>query len=166
MSTLAPQELVPISAHAFAEAMTQLVSGVTVVTARRASGQACGLLATSICSYSADPPSLLVVIGDGRGSHGALVGCAEFGVHLLGSQQGPMAKVFASSAADKFAEVAWRWDRETPRLAEVPVFLRCSRQAVLHHGDHTMIIGMIVDAELQGGEPMVYYRRRLSWRLC
>lgn len=166
VSALAGQELVPVSTRAFAEAMTQLASGVAVVTARRATGQACGLLVTSLCSYSADPPSVLVVIGDTRASHGALVACAEFGVHLLSNQQGPVAKVFASGAADKFANVAWGWDRGVPRLSDVPVFLRCSRQAVFHHGDHTIIIGTVSDVELRSGEPMVYYRRGLSWRLC
>ena len=48
-------------AELFHEAMSSLASGVVVVTARRADGHPCGLAATSVASYSADPPSLLVV---------------------------------------------------------------------------------------------------------
>jgi flavin reductase ActVB len=154
-----------VSRETFAEAMTRLAAGVTVVTARQPGGQACGLLVTSICSYSAEPPSVLIAIGDTRGSCPALVACAEFGVHMLGRGHQPVASVFASGGADKFAAVAWRWDGEVPRLHRVPVFLRCARRAVFHHADHTIIIGEVVDVAIEAGEPMVYYRRRLTWRL-
>jgi flavin reductase (DIM6/NTAB) family NADH-FMN oxidoreductase RutF len=36
---------------------------------------------------------------------------------------------------------------------------------VFPYGDHTIIIGEVGDVEIQAGEPMVYYRRRLTWRL-
>ena len=166
MSALAPQSVVPVSRESFAEAMSRLVSGVTVVTARQPGGEACGLLVTSICSYSADPPSVLVAVGDHRRSHPALVACAQFGVHLLGALDQAVADVFAGSSADKFAAVAWDWDGEVPRLNRVPVFLRCARRAALHHGDHSIIIGEVVEVTIQTGEPLVYYRRQLSWRLC
>jgi flavin reductase ActVB len=165
VSAVAPARLAPVPREVFAEAMTRLVSGVTVVTARRASGQACGLLVSSICSYSADPPSLLIAVGNDRASHPALVSCAEFGVHMLGCHQAATAAVFASSGTDKFAEVPWSWYHEVPRLHQVPVFLRCSRRVVFPYGDHTIIIGEVGDVEIQAGEPMVYYRRRLTWRL-
>ena len=56
----------------FDEAMASLAAGVCVVTARRADGDPCGLAATSVSSYSADPPSLLVSIAHESRCHGAL----------------------------------------------------------------------------------------------
>jgi flavin reductase ActVB len=165
MPSTAPPDLVPISREAFADAMTRLVSGVTVVTARRPNGQACGLLVSSICSYSADPPSVLVAVGHERASYPALVDCTEFGVHMLGAEHERLAKVFASKDRDKFAGVGWQWTGDVPRLRDIPVFLRCARRAVLHHGDHAIIIGEVAQVEIRAGEPMVYYRRRFGWRL-
>jgi flavin reductase (DIM6/NTAB) family NADH-FMN oxidoreductase RutF len=46
----------------FTESMTVLASGVAVVTARRPDGPPCGIAATSLSSYSAHPPSLLVSV--------------------------------------------------------------------------------------------------------
>lgn len=165
MPSIASPALAPVSYEEFADAMTLLVSGVTVVTARRPTGQACGLLVSSICSYSADPPSVLVAVGHGRASYPALVDCVEFGVHVLGAEHEALATVFASKDRDKFARVSWQWAGEVPRLRDVPVFLRCARRAVLHHGDHAIIIGEVTQVETRAGEPMVYYRRRFSWRL-
>ena len=45
----------------FTESMTVLASGVAVITARRPDGAPCGIAATSLSSYSAHPPSLLVL---------------------------------------------------------------------------------------------------------
>ncbi len=99
----------------FPEAMSHLASGVAVITARRPDGLPCGLAATSITSYSAQPPSLLVSIWHGSRCHLALEACEHFGVHLLRSDQLEVAHGFANrEAEDKFAGLGWSWDDDVP----------------------------------------------------
>lgn len=43
--------------------MAELVSGVCALTARGDDGEPYGLVATSLCSYSDDPPAVLVCVG-------------------------------------------------------------------------------------------------------
>ncbi len=152
-------------AGVFTEAMARLASGVAVVTSRQPGGAPCGLLVSSICSYSVRPPSVLVSIGQQSRSYRALLGQSEFGVHLLGSGDGPVARVFAGRCDDKFAGLGWGWDGPVPRLDGVPVYLRCVRRRVFEHGDHAIVIGEVADGEISHGEPLVYYRRALDWRL-
>src|SRR3954453_14253041 len=58
----------------FREAMAGLCSGVAVITARRPEGDPCGLVATSVSSFSARPPAGLGGgPGGGRGPVGVLV---------------------------------------------------------------------------------------------
>jgi flavin reductase ActVB len=159
------QQLAPELVIAFTEAMSRLVSGVAVVTARRPDGQPCGLLVSSICSYSVRPPSVLLAVDEASRSFRTLTCCAEFGVHLLGSAQGDVAAVFASRSDAKFSGLGWRWDGAVPRLDRMPVYLRCTRPAVFQHGDHAMVVGEVADAQLAAGEPLIYYRRRLTWTL-
>ena len=90
------QEVAPAPAELFAEAAARLVAGVAVITAQRANGQPCGLLVSSIFSYSIKPPSILVAIDQVSRSYATLIECAELGVHLLGSVQRTIAGVFAS----------------------------------------------------------------------
>src|SRR3954451_21580842 len=97
-------------ADTFREAMARLAAGVAVVTARRDAGHPCGLVATSVSSFSAAPPSLLVSVAHTSRCHEALSAGDAFGVHVLAADQEPLARVFAGLGDDKFAGVEWEWD--------------------------------------------------------
>ena len=147
----------------FHEAMASLASGVVVITARHAAGHPCGLAATSVASYSANPPSLLASIDHSSRCHLALRDCEQFGVHLLRAGQEPLARVFAGKGDDKFAGLDWDWDEDVPRLADVLAYLRCRRAENFERYDHTILIGDVSGGEYAGGEPLLYSQRRMDW---
>lgn len=149
----------------FRETMARLCSGVAVVTARHDDGRPCGLVATSISSFSAAPPSVLVSIGQASRCHPALVECEHFGVHLLRAGQSDLARLFASLAEDKFADLDWRWDEDVPAVTGVLAYLRCRRSALFELYDHSILIGDVSGGERAEGEPLVYMDRRMDWRL-
>ena len=149
----------------FRESMAGLCSGVAVVTARRGDGKPCGLVATSISSFSAAPPSLLVSIGHTSRCHPALVECEHFGVHLLRDDQTEVANLFASLADDKFADLDWRWEEDVPVVAGVLAYLHCRRSALFELYDHSILIGDVTGGERTEGRPLVYMDRRMDWRL-
>ncbi|NLU81131.1 flavin reductase family protein [Micromonospora sp. HNM0581] len=145
----------------FTEAMARLVSGVAVITSRQADGAPCGLLVSSICSYSLRPPSVLISVAQEARSYPAVTGHLGFGVHLLGSANLSTARTFAARSDDKFTGLDWVWDDEVPRLPDVPVYLRCRRSQVFEHGDHAIVIGEVTHGQVNPGTPLVYYRRGL-----
>jgi flavin reductase ActVB len=154
-------------AREFADAMAELVSGVCVVTACGRDGEPYGLVATSLCAYSADPPAVLVCVGrDGR-ARAAVSSAPAFGVHVLCHDQEDIARWFATPGAEKFAAVDWSWDNGVPALApdHLVAYLRCARATVKRHGDHDIVIGEVERVETALGEPLVYLRRRMDWRL-
>ncbi|MGX7826023.1 flavin reductase family protein [Actinokineospora sp. 24-640] len=157
----------PTQVAVFTDAMARLAAGLAVVTTADAGGAPRGLLVSSLCSYSADPPSVLFTVGRAAGSYRALTGGGEFGVHLLAAGQAPLATRFARSGGDKFAGVRWGWDGRVPRLADAAVYLRCAAERVFPHGDHAVVIGAVVAiaASAEDG-PLVYYGRRYDWRLA
>jgi flavin reductase (DIM6/NTAB) family NADH-FMN oxidoreductase RutF len=148
----------------FVEAMTSLASGVAVVTARKPDGDACGLAATSLTSYSAHPPSLLVSVWHGSRCHEALLACDRFGVHILRSDEIELAHRFADrESQDKFAGLDWRWDGEVPELTGTLAYLRCRRADTFVRYDHTVLIGDLEGGRLEEGHPLLYARRRMDW---
>jgi flavin reductase (DIM6/NTAB) family NADH-FMN oxidoreductase RutF len=148
----------------FREAMAHLASGVSVVTARRDDGVPCGIAATSLVSYSAHPPSLLVSVWHESRCHDALAGCERFGVHLLRSDELELAHRFADrESQDKFAGLDWDWDGDVPELAGSLAYLRCRRAENFVRYDHTILIGDLEEGRLEPGEPLVYSRRRMDW---
>jgi flavin reductase (DIM6/NTAB) family NADH-FMN oxidoreductase RutF len=146
--------------------MADLVSGIAVVTARREDGRPCGLVATSISSFSAEPPSVLVSIGHTSRCHTALAECEHFGVHLLRADQAEVATLFASLAEDKFAGLEWHWDDDVPVIAGTLAYLRCRRSALFELYDHSILIGDLIGGERSDGQPLVYMDRRMDWRLA
>jgi flavin reductase (DIM6/NTAB) family NADH-FMN oxidoreductase RutF len=150
----------------FRESMAGLVSGIAVVTARRDDDRPCGLVATSISSFSASPPSVLVSIGHTSRCHTALAECEHFGVHLLRDGQAGVANLFASLAQDKFADLDWRWDDDVPVIGGTLAYLRCRRSALFELYDHSILIGDLIGGERSDGQPLVYMDRRMDWRLA
>jgi flavin reductase (DIM6/NTAB) family NADH-FMN oxidoreductase RutF len=148
----------------FREAMSHLASGVAVITARRSGGGPCGIAATSLVSYSIRPPSLLVSVWHESRCHAALTRAERFGVHLLRSDQEPVARRFADRLAeDKFGGLSWGWDGEVPELSGVLAYLRCRRAENFVRYDHTILIGDLESVRMEPGEPLVYARRRMDW---
>lgn len=149
----------------FRDAMSSLASGVAVITARGVDGHPCGLTATSVSSFSADPPSLLVSVAHSSRCHLALIESERFGVHILEAGQEPVARVFAGKGDDKFAGVDWGWDGDVPELAGTIAYLPCRRSASFDHHDHSILIGDLDGGRVGQGEPLLYARRRMDWRL-
>ncbi len=149
----------------FHEAMAALASGVAVITARRPDGEPCGLAATSVASYSTNPPSLLVSIDHGSRCHAALEVCERFAVHVLGADALVLARTFAGRADNKFAGVGWRWDGDVPELEGTLAYLRCTRAENFERYDHTILIGDLDGGHVAPGEPLLYARRRMDWLL-
>jgi flavin reductase (DIM6/NTAB) family NADH-FMN oxidoreductase RutF len=148
----------------FREAMTHLASGVAVITARRSDGAPCGIAATSLTSYSAHPPSLLVSVWHGSRCHDALASSDHFGVHLLRSDELALAHRFADrTLEDKFDGIDWSWDENVPELGGSLAYLRLRRSENFVKYDHTLLIGDLVGGRLEEGEPLVYARRRMDW---
>jgi flavin reductase (DIM6/NTAB) family NADH-FMN oxidoreductase RutF len=148
----------------FREAMTHLASGVAVITARRPDGGPCGIAATSLTSYSAHPPSLLVSVWHGSRCHDALAASEHFGVHLLKSDELHLAQRFADRVMeDKFEGLGWSWDDDVPELDGTLAYLRCTRAENFVKYDHTILIGDLEGGRLEQGAPLVYARRRMDW---
>ena len=153
------------SLGAFCDAMALLPSGLSIVTARSQDRRPCGLLVSSICSFSAAPPSILVSVQHGGESHSALVHAERFGVHLLRRDQEATARAFADRRALRFAAAEWAWQDDIPVIAGVIAYLRCTRVAVFDHADHAIVIGDVEQTHVEDGEPLCYMRRRMDWRL-
>ena len=145
--------------------MASLASGVAVVTARRQDGQPCGLAATSVSSYSAAPPSLLISVAHSSRCHEAITTSEHFGIHILRADEIEVAHVFAGKGDDKFAGLRWHWDGDVPALDGSLSYLRCRNTATFEHHDHTVVIGDLESGRIGDGDPLLYARRRMDWLL-
>jgi flavin reductase (DIM6/NTAB) family NADH-FMN oxidoreductase RutF len=149
----------PIDDARFKLAMSQFVSGVTVVTTEH-EGVLYGMTVASFASLSLHPPLVLVCIEKSVKSHDAIAAAGKFGVSILGHAQAEISGRFASRVEDKFAGVAIRNGTLGVPLVEGAVCtLECTVHDRLPGGDHTIFVGEVAAAETAGdGTPLVYFR--------
>ena len=148
-------------ARALRDAFGAYMTGVTVVTARRADGAAVGFTANSFTSVSLDPPVLLVCPGKFLSSYETFASCTHFAVSVLAEGQEDIATIFASSKADRFAQVQCDDD-----LHGVPVIngaiarFSCTLHDRVEAGDHCVLFGKVAAFEHEGTAGLGYVSGR------
>lgn len=160
------QRQVTALTESFRTVMAEVVSGLAIVTVGARTGRPAGLLASSVRSYSVEPPSVFFALGRTTQVFSTMVQADHFGVHFLSAEQAALAHQFAFGRDKRFQGVAWWWDHGVPRLPETAAYLRCARVAMFQYYDHAIFVGQVVDLYLADASPLIYYRRRYDWRLC
>ena len=148
-----------VSEREFRDTLARWASGVTIVTARHG-GEPIGMTAASFSSLSLDPPLVLVCIARSATSHDGLVAAPGFAVHILGAEQDDVSALFAQPGTDKFAGFPdERGLFDVPLLPAGVARLVCAPHEALEGGDHTILIGRVVQTELAGTDPLLYCNR-------
>lgn len=136
------------------KAFGSFMTGVTVVTAKTATGELIGFTANSFTSVSMDPPLLLVCPGNHLSSYSEFNTVSHFAVSILAEGQEVVSNVFASAIEDRFDSVDWYEDQfGTPLIKGVVATFSCSAYQRHVAGDHLVLIGAVQDlqvSDLQG----------------
>ena len=150
----------PVSSQDFREALSRFASGVTIVTALEGNTPV-GFTATGFTSVSLSPPLVLVCVARRASVHAALVASRSFGVSVLAERQTWIAEQFARSGVDRFRGVPVR-RAGVPLVEGAVAQLECRRHSRHESGDHTILIGEVVEAWTGGERPLVHCSRRFG----
>jgi flavin reductase (DIM6/NTAB) family NADH-FMN oxidoreductase RutF len=153
------------SGRDFRDALGAFATGVTVITTQGPE-HVHGMTANAFSSVSLDPPLVLVcVIHPSAGSE-AIQQNGVFAVNVLGAEQEPLSRYFASKdrprGPEAFDEVPHR-KRATgsPILEGVAAHLDCRLVAAHTAGDHIVFIGEALAIEVDSDvSPLVFHRGR------
>ena len=143
----------------FREVLGAFPTGVTVVTARDATGPA-GLTTNAFSSLSLDPPLILACFDNTSRTLPVVREARRFAVNVLRAGQEELAAVFASKRvqAEKFAEVSHSQQGGVPVLDDALAWLVCDLEELLPRGDHTIGVGAVTELTAFDGEPLVFFR--------
>ena len=149
----------PLDAARFRHTMSQLATGVTIVTAKVARGRSLGITASSVTSLSLEPPMLLVCIGRDAVIHDALLEAERFGVNVLAADQRELARRFADRDHQQLADGEYTLSPNgVPLLPGSLARIECRRRSRYEGGDHTIITGVLEWSETGEGRPLCYVR--------
>lgn len=158
MASQPPPALSKIEKHQFRRICGKFASGITVLTACDADGSAHGMTANSFTSVSMTPPLVLVCVDHRARILEHLRINKYFGVNILSASQKQLSDKFAGSSHDRFEGVDWYAGQTgVPLLSDVLATLECGRVDLVTAGDHDIVIGEVIHAGCQDGEPLVFY---------
>lgn len=160
----APTDVEPVSEiELFRQAFRRHATTVAIVTYVDGTGRACGMTATSMCSLSASPPSLLVSIGRASRAHAEISERGRYGVNLLSVAQRSIALHCSVPGSDKRLREDWLATDapadDSPRLRTSLAHLECVVDRSYEVFSHSLFVGLIQRVWLNpvDGPPLLYH---------
>ncbi|AMS45324.1 flavin reductase [Aminobacter aminovorans] len=145
---------------AFRRALGSFPTGVTIITSA-GNGGPVGVTANSFSSVSLDPPLVLWSLSHGSRSYQAFKECEHFAINVLTEDQVDVSQAFASASEDKFSLAAWRKGQTgSPLIDNALAYFDCVCEARYEGGDHTIMIGRVVDFARYEGAPLAFSQGR------
>lgn len=142
----------------FRRALGSFVTGVTIVTARDASGAPVGLTVNSFNSVSLDPPLVLWSLSLRSGSLPAFRDAPYWAVHVLAAGQENLSSHFARPGRDKFDGIVCDDGPEgAPRIAGYAARFGCKSAFEYEGGDHAIFVGHVEHLDLNEADPLIYH---------
>ena len=146
------------SAH-FKSTLGRFASGVTVITTHGADGRDHGMTLSAFSSLSLDPPLVLVCIGDAASIAGAMTNAECFAVNILAEDQEQLSRRFSAKDEDRFENIGMtRGVNDVPLLDGALAHVQCRVTARYPGGDHTIVVGEVIETASREGHPLLYYR--------
>lgn len=148
----------PLDVRKFRNTLGRFVTGVTVVTCEDGAGVKFGFTANSFSSISLDPPLVLVCISRNAMSHEAFLKAPRFAINILAEDQRDISGTFASRGGNKFEQIRLQTGvSKSPVVEGVAAWLDCDAHQTIEMGDHTLLIGRVVDFAYEDRTPLGYY---------
>lgn len=146
----------------FRKTMSQFCTGVVVATAWREE-RPVGLTLQSFVSISLDP--LLIAISPGKSSVSwpKIRDAGKFCISILADDQRSVCDAMSKSGDEKFSEIDWTMNgMQLPCFPGSIASINCELEAEHDAGDHTLVIGRVVDFDLtyKDKDPLTFFRGR------
>jgi flavin reductase (DIM6/NTAB) family NADH-FMN oxidoreductase RutF len=133
-------------------------TGVTVATVIDSNGDPHGITVNSFTSVSLLPPLVLICLAHGARILEHFRPGAHFGINVLDESQRAISDHFANSKRDRFNGIEWRpGGTGVPLLPRGLAFIECAMRNRVPAGDHDIVIGEVLDAQIEEGLPLIYY---------
>jgi flavin reductase (DIM6/NTAB) family NADH-FMN oxidoreductase RutF len=129
-----------------------------VVTTLAPDGTPHGLTMNSFCSLSLEPPLVMVAIARDCVFLPSFESSGHYAVNILSEDQRELSNRFAQLPEGRFAGVAWRGAvTGSPVIEGALAVIECKTVRVMDAGDHRVLIGEAVGAEVREGRPLVFF---------
>ena len=139
--------------------MGHFATGVTVITTKDKDGTPQGLTANAFMSLSLNPPLILISVDKGATCYSCFEAQNGFTVNFLSEEQEEISRRFATKGVDKFAGLNWKEGSNGAAILDgILGHVECKITQCYDGGDHTIVVGEIVDASAAGERPLLFFK--------
>ena len=136
-------------------ALGQFPTGVAVVTARAGDLGPVGMTINSFASISLEPPLISWCIDRSAAGYRTFAAVRRFAVTVLAEDQKELAIRFATRGADKFRGIDLE-PGDAPLVPGGSAWFKCETYGMLPLGDHTMLLGKVVEFARNPVSPLAF----------
>ena len=146
----------------FRQALGQFATGVTIVTARSASGELAGLTVSSFNAVSLQPPLVLWSLNKASAAMALLSEVSHYAIHILGADQQALGERFAGPREQRWPGQAWQAAAcGAPLLPGCVAVFECFNRSQYDEGDHVIFVGEVERCRSDTGRsPLLYHGGR------
>jgi flavin reductase (DIM6/NTAB) family NADH-FMN oxidoreductase RutF/nitroreductase len=146
-----------ISSDLFRSLMRNIASSVAVITTNHNS-RPHGMTATAVCSVSANPPTILIVINRSTRSHPLIAASKTFVVNVLSEAQSSIGDRFSGKLDNQFDGIEYM-DAPSgcPIIKGAAAYIECRTVTEQETGTHTIFIGRVIGGGLTQVSPLLYH---------
>jgi len=156
-----PVEAPALTSEEFRRACGRFATGVTIASVMDSNGTPHGLTVSSFTSVSLEPPLVLICLGHQVTMIETFRSAAYFGINVLTEEQQHLSERFAQKGHDRFIGVAWhRGKSGVPLIENVLAAIECEVYNRFISGDHDILVGRMLHADIRDGRPLLYYASR------
>jgi flavin reductase (DIM6/NTAB) family NADH-FMN oxidoreductase RutF len=153
----------PVDGTVFRNAAARFASGVTVAAAAH-DGLHHAITATAFASLSLEPPLVLLALDRAGQLIGLVRASGHVGLSVLSVDQEQIGR--RASIRGRRLQVPLDAAPTTTAVTGAPLltgalaWFDCDVETISEHGDHAIIVGLVVAAASSEGEPLLYFERR------
>jgi flavin reductase (DIM6/NTAB) family NADH-FMN oxidoreductase RutF len=118
-----------------------------------------GTTVSAFSSLSLTPPMVLVALDEKSDLLAMLRSSSRFGINILSHAQDDIAGRFATKGGDRFDGVSWSPRAGAPHLLESACWFACDVAQLLSGGDHTIVLGNVLETDHIDRAPLTYHCR-------
>ncbi|WP_428670459.1 flavin reductase family protein [Roseibium sp.] len=143
------------------DAFGRFATGVTIVTTGSEDGPV-GITANSFSSVSLEPPLVLWMPDKGSRRFQYFEAAEHYAIHVLSHEQAEICSGFARNA-QAFDQLTYRTDANgVPLIENCLARFECRRHAAYEGGDHLIVLGEVVQAEMRSGDALTFFAGKLG----
>lgn len=139
--------------------MGHFATGVTVITTKDKDGNPQGLTANAFMSLSLNPPLALISVDKQATCYACFETGNGFTINFLGEDQEEISKRFATKGIDKFSGLQWHPGGNGAAIIDGVIgTVECRIRQRHDGGDHTIVVGEILNASASGDRPLLFFQ--------